>query len=370
MSAPATTTETTYTEWHTPFFCAHPYFGYVCRPNAVLDLSDTLPEWIGHGAQATIDWEGFRNLNRPTCKPSDEIWIGLFGGSVAFSFPSTDNSTTIAAYLERELNKPHAGRKRRVLNFALPAGQQPQQANILLAHAAELDGLITFDGVNEAIIGPYYQKGAIPDEFPFRTTYEALYARTLTEEQAGLSWALEDAEHELERRSRLNWVASLFERRRIQRLRGRLRATHTNTPRLRSQFFAPAVDPAMQVAAGVRRWRDMIRSMNALALAWNISRLFVLQPVPEQFKTLTHEEHDGLNQYPDMVAVRARGYPQLESSLAALQREGVPCASFKNIFERCSGPIYTDHIHFEDRGCELVAARLAEIVHGHWPCLT
>jgi len=366
--------ELTRSEQHTPFYCIHPYFGYVCRPNVVLDFSETLPEWLGHGARATIDWEGFRNQDRPRRKPANEIWIGLFGGSVAFSFPSTDNSTTIASFLERALNRGRSAsdRRVRVLNFALPAGQQPQQAIIFLTHANDLDGLITFDGVNEAIIAPYFQQGVIPDEFPIRPTYEALCARTLSEEQAGLSWALEDTEREFARSSRVNKLLGIVERRRIDRLRRRLRASQGQPVRLRSLFGTQESEPdrQTQVDAGVSRWHDMIKSMNAVALAWHVCRLFVLQPVPEQSKDLTDAEREGLDQYPDMTAIRALGYPQLESSLSALQSEGVPCTSFKDVFKSCAETIYTDHIHFEDRGCEIVGARLAETVRGQWPCLS
>jgi hypothetical protein len=366
--------ELTRSEQHTPFYCIHPYFGYVCRPNAVLDFSDTLSEWVGHGAHATIDWEGFRNQDRPRRKPANEIWIGLFGGSVAFSFPSTNNSTTIASYLERALNggRSTSDRRVRVLNFALPAGQQPQQAIIFLTHAKDLDGIITFDGVNEAIIAPYFQQGLIPDEFPIRPTYEALCARTLSDEQAGLSWALEDAEREVAQGSRVNKLLRIVERRRIDRLRRRLRASQGQTATLRSLFGIQDLKPdrQTQVDAGVRRWHDAIKSMNAMALAWHVSRLFVLQPVPEQSKDLTDAEREGLDQYPDMGALRASGYPQLESSVSALQNEGIPCMSFKDVFKRCAETIYTDHIHFDDRGCEIVAARLAETVRDQWPCLS
>jgi hypothetical protein len=367
-------TEHPHSERHTPFYCLHPYFGYVCRPNAVLDFSDTVPAWFGHAAHAAIDWEGFRNDRRPAEKPGDELWIGVFGGSVAFSAPSTNNSTSLSAFLERELNARRAAgaRRVRVINFALPAGQQPQQAIIFLTHAGDLDGIITFDGVNEAIIAPYYNRGGIPDAFPYRPIYEPLYARTLTDEQTALSWAIEEAEQWTTGRPAFSrFPIGMVARRRIASLRRRLRATEGQTEVLRSLFqrTGPA-DTDQWLAVGARRWREMIMSMNAIAQARHVSRLFVLQPVPERNKSLTPNERAGVDQYPDMIALRTRGYPQLESTVEALSTEGIPCMSFKTLFEGCSDTIYTDHIHFEDRGCEIAAARLAEVVTSQWPCLT
>jgi len=367
-------TDGSHSEHHTPFYCVHPYFGFVCRPNAVLDFSDTVPAWCGHGAHATIDWEGFRNDDRPVVKPRDELWIAVFGGSVAFSVSSTHNSTTLSACLERKLNERRAGagRRVRVLNFALPAGQQPQQAIVFLTHAADLDGMITFDGVNEAIIAPYYNQREIPDEFPYRPIYEPLYARTLADEQAALAWAIEEAEQWTTHRSLLSRaLVGVVARRRIDLLRRRLRAAESQSGRLRSLFRRPEpTDSDRWTSVGVRRWRDTILSMNAIARARRISGLFVLQPVPERHKRLTTHEREGVDEYPEMIALRARGYPQLESTVEALCAEGVPCVSFTTVFDGCADSIYTDHIHFEDRGCEIVAARMADLVMTEWPCLS
>src|SRR5947207_3109097 len=91
-------------ETHTTVCCAHPYFGFVCTPNTIIDFSDRVPAEFNHPASATIDVNGFRNEGVPVSKPDDEFWIGVFGGSVAFGVPATDNGATIAGCLERRLN--------------------------------------------------------------------------------------------------------------------------------------------------------------------------------------------------------------------------------------------------------------------------
>ena len=148
-------------EVRTSRYCIHPYFGFVCTPNAVLDFSETIIVPLDQPAIAHIDAWGFRNRDLPSQKPDDETWIGLFGGSVAFAVASSSNETTIAGHLEADLKaRAGAARRIRVLNLALPAGQQPQSLLIFATMVGMLDGAVIFDGVNEAIIPAYYNGSA------------------------------------------------------------------------------------------------------------------------------------------------------------------------------------------------------------------
>jgi hypothetical protein len=361
-------------EVRTPFYSAHPFYGFVCRPNSVLDFSDTVPEAFGHGAIADIGPEGFRNSCSAVGKPGDEVWIALLGGSVAFSSASTSNATTISGYLERDLNahRGRGARRVRVWNFALPAAQQPQQAAILLMHAAALDGVITFDGVNEAIIAPYYNKRRIPDHFPFRPTYEVLYGRTLTAEHAALTWAIEETETWGRRRSGLTrFAVEKIASRRIADLRRRLRGLRESADGFMSSF--PSGDPKEDVVhwieAGVGRWKDMIVSMNAIAAARRIDTTFVLQPMPERDKPLTPDERARIDKYRDMVDLRMTAYPRLRNAAGVLASEGIDCVDFRGVFADEKSAVYTDHIHFEDRGCAIVAKRLAAHMLERWESL-
>jgi len=358
-------------EVHTPFYCVHPFYGYVCRPNAVLDFSDTVPEWCGHPAIATIGPDGFRNLERLIGKPSSEAWVALVGGSVAFSPASTDNSATVAAYLERELNGRAPRRRRvRVWNFALPAAQQPQQAIILLNHSTVLDAVVSLDGVNEAVIGPYFNKQRIPDQFPLLPIYEVLHGRSVTAEQTSLAWAIEETETWGNgSRQPARFVIKKIADRRIAGLRRRLRATETATPFTSS--FARDARPTLHewLDAGVSRWRDMIVNMDAIAQARGLDRTFALQPVPERHKTLTSHEQRGLDQYPEMVDLRRQAYPRLCDAADQLAAKGIDCIQMGRVFGGETQSIYTDHIHFEDRGCAILAQQLAAHVQHRWKCL-
>src|SRR5215475_6701286 len=163
---------TSRSEIRTTTYCVHPYFGFVCRPNSRIDFSEVMSVKLNRPAIAHIDAWGFRNQNVPVQKPENEIWIGLFGGSVAFSVASSSDETTIAKYLEVALTARAQVRKKiRVLNFALPGGQQPQQFVIYSMKTAILDGVITFDGINEVVVPAHYNRNAIPPDFPYRPFY-------------------------------------------------------------------------------------------------------------------------------------------------------------------------------------------------------
>lgn len=349
-------------EIRTTRYCIHPYFGFVCVPNAVLDYSDLIPTPLGHAAIAEIDEWGFRNRNRPAAKPPGETWIGIFGGSVAFGVASSSNDTTIAGYLEDALNRRALdGRRVRVLNFAMPAGQQPQALMIFAQHAALLDGVITFDGVNEAVIPAYYNRDALPVHFPYRPFYEALFARSLTDEQRLLQRAIEEEQ----RRESRGWFGrgAAKKKRRIEELTDQLNTLTPTLSALQSTYPTLSADAATLIRAGLDNWRECTRTMRAIAKSKAIELMAVLQPVPERRKSLTELEQRHLADYPDVIEIRSTGYEILSDYVQKLAAEGITCIDFADVFADCPEQIYVDLIHFNDRGCEIVAQRMADL----WP---
>jgi hypothetical protein len=109
--------------------------------------------------------------------------------------------------------------------------------------------------------------------------------------------------------------------------------------------------------------------MHAVATARRLDSTFVLQPMPERDKPLTVDEQQGVDQYPDMVALRRIAYPRLRDAAVTLAPHGIDCVDFRGAFSDVTTPVYTDHIHFEDRGCEIVAKALAAHVVQHWTSL-
>jgi hypothetical protein len=359
-------------EVHTPVCCAHPYYGFVCTPNSAIDFSDKVPSAFGHGATAVIDANGFRNTGLPAAKPADEFWVGLFGGSVAFSVSASDNTHTIAGCLERELSgaRMHGSKRVRVVNFALPGGQQPQQLIVFLLNRHLLDAVVTFDGVNEVVVPSCYNAGRIPATFPYRPYYELLFGRLMSNEQICDAVTLE---REVARfNGRPAWqqrLLSPFHVRSVRRQRKRIASMDTGSPSPFQSIFSDdlGVEPGLLASSGARHWLDATRLMSALCRAVGVEALFVLQPVPDRGKPLTADERAHLAVYPDIVALRARAYDELLRAVDRLAIEGVPAVSFADVFDGCEQTIYTDLIHFEDEGCRLVASRMAQLVRERWP---
>jgi hypothetical protein len=357
-------------EAHTTVCCAHPYFGFVCTPNAIIDFSDRVPAEFGHGALATIDANGFRNEGVPARKPEGEFWIGVFGGSVAFGVPATNNSKTIAGCLERRLNaSPRPGGKRvRAINFAIPGGQQPQQLLVLTQNRRLLDGAVSFDGVNEVVVPSCYNKDHVPADFPYRPYYEVLFGQAMNEAQVGESMIVERKTARFRRRP--SWQQRLLaplHAREMKDHRDNLAAAGSGSIEVRSIFGDTGGAPAATLAVeGARRWADDTALMRQVCHARSIESLFVVQPIPDRGKPLTSSERAHLDAQRDIVAIRAAGYARVLEHAAELSAAGCPAVSFETVFSGCSQSIYTDMVHFEDRGSAIVADRLAALIARSW----
>ena len=145
---------------------------------------------------------------------------------------STSNTTTIAGYLQRLLDRRRADKRRvRVLNLAIPGGQQPQQFFAVALNRARLDGVITFDGVNEVVVPSCYNLGNIPPHFPYLPYYQALFGRTLSDEQIAETVALDRQTADFH--SRPKWQQRLLRRRHQREIAARrawLTALGTSVP--------------------------------------------------------------------------------------------------------------------------------------------
>jgi hypothetical protein len=357
-------------EPHTTLCCAHPYFGFVCPPNAVIDFSDCVPREFGHTATAIIDRNGFRNVDLPEVKPDDEFWIGVFGGSVAFGVPATSNAATVAGCLERRLQagtRP-GGRRVRVINFAILGGQQPQQMFVLLLNRHRLDGVITFDGVNEVLVPSCYNKDYVPPQFPYRPYYELLYGQAISDDQICEAVLLERATAGFYRRP--PWQRRLFaplHRRAVARHRQKLAAMTAAPAEFRSVFGDARAVAATDVAVdGARNWAESVSIMHTICRAQTIQALFVAHPIPDREKPLTDTERTYLRQQAEIVAIRAAGYDRVLAYAREMRAAGLPVVSFEDVFSTCTESIYTDVSHFEDRGSVIVADRLADVVSRTW----
>ncbi|WP_460031373.1 hypothetical protein [Megalodesulfovibrio paquesii] len=112
--------------WSIPETRLHPYFGYYSELAGFPPL---------HGAEPA----------------SDEVTVGIFGGSVAQSFHMAQALTNTLRDALQALPR-YAGKRVRILNFSHSGYKQPQQLNVLnfyLANGFRIDVAILIDGLNE-----------------------------------------------------------------------------------------------------------------------------------------------------------------------------------------------------------------------------
>ncbi len=346
-------------ENHTSYVAIHPYFGYVCRPNVRVDFGLKVPAVFGHGVDIEIDRDGFRNTDMPAVKPDNEYWIAIVGGSAAFSILSSNHRTTIAGYLETTLAPAIPGRRVRVLNLALPGGKQPQQFHILSHYADVLDGVVAFDGHNEAMV-PAGFAGKVPAHFPFFHYYAVLFNRPVDEEHIALSWLLEY----LQARRTLRAILGPL----IRNIRRRLTELSLRKSEELSSIYPceDANDLEAIMEAGASRWSDYSRMLAVVARAKSVETLFVLQPVPELGKPLTPREQADLDAQAGISARRLIGRRYLQAGLQRMRDDGLLCSDFTDVFTDRSDDIYGDNIHFEDKGCQIVASRIAQLITDNW----
>jgi hypothetical protein len=354
-------------EFHSDRYCLHPYYGFVCTPGATIDFSDTVPAHFRHRAVARIDRQGFRNSPRPLDRPADEFWIGLFGGSVAFSAPASSNDRTIAGQLARQMAGTHLdNRQVRVIDFSLPAGQQPQQLAICALELPNLDGVITFDGVNEVVIPSFYNTPVLSGAFPYRPIYEVLYGQGISDEQRAIAWLRADLITRFEKRPR--WLKALTQfshDAELDRLTARLRDT-SGTPVFSSMFPVAETSATGALSKGADNWQSCIRRMHALCSGSGVRTMFAIQPIPDRKKVLTNREQGYLEIHRDVVALRRDGYSLILERGQELKERNLPVVSFEDVFAARQDDIYTDLIHFEDQGCGEVATRMASWISERW----
>jgi hypothetical protein len=366
-----------FSEVHSTVCCIHPYFGYVCTPHATLDFSEKLPPVFMHGAKAKINSRGFRGDEWPEEKPKGEIWIGLFGGSVAFSVSSTDETATIAYNLQQRLNVILSEQKKatrvRVLNLALPGGQQPQHLFIYLQHRHLLDGIITFDGINEVIVPTIYNFGFLPHNFPYKPYYEVLFGHQINETHYALMLLQDLLEKKYRSATTVMRAIGKGLYNHLKRIiQDRQRAESSKRGEFHSIFYKTGTaEKQLEIGKiGAENWASSIRAMDYVRAGERKDALYVLQPVPEIGKRLTGLEKSIIEDYQEeVVALRRQLRPLLEEKLDILKNKLLPCEDFKDVFISEDGDIYNDHIHFEDRGCVIVAEKLAQILMERWKCL-
>jgi hypothetical protein len=157
----------------------HPYYSYINRVgrSGSYPIGGENVEWVTNNVGFQVLKKLYINepsrYNYPRRKASDEIVIGIFGGSVASGFALTMQGSNEFNKVLSKIQK-YKNRKITILNFAMPGFKQPQQLLALayyLSLGQEFDLVINIDGFNEVVTGYRNYNSGVETTFPADTLW-------------------------------------------------------------------------------------------------------------------------------------------------------------------------------------------------------
>lgn len=346
----------------------HPFLGWVHNPQLAV------PETID-GRSATTNSLGFRD-NAPSVRKrsSDELIIGITGGSVAWRFSWEAESRL------RELlaGVPElAARQLRIVRLALPGYKQPQQLfslSYVLALGGEFDAIINLDGFNDGVLA-VLENARQGTSIAYPRSWHARSLVMTDPRQSEEAWRLLSLRSARQARARaaldsplrffglyqLIWLA------RDESAQRQLLELAESVSQTRRDSFVhhgpapPADDQAITDA--VELWGRCSKQMQALCKANGIAYLHCLQPsqyLPgTKIFTQTERELCLTPEQPHAILAAAI-FPQLRTHGQELAESGITFLDFTGLFQNSEETLYADAwCHVTADGSKLFADALA-----------
>ena len=149
----------------------HPYFSFINR----VGRSGPTYGTNNHGWQftSTLIEENPLCCDYPTHRNSNEVIVGIFGGSVGSGFALAAQTST--DFIDRLASIPRfAGKKITILNFAMSGFHQPQQLITLayyLSLGQQFDLVVNIDGFNEVVTSSRNWETRVDPTYPADTVW-------------------------------------------------------------------------------------------------------------------------------------------------------------------------------------------------------
>jgi hypothetical protein len=348
----------------------HPYLGYA------LDLNQ------GKGGRDPSEPMRIEEcaFEKPRRSP-DTLWVGLFGGSVAYLFAADGRERLAAALRELPIAR---GRDVRFVVAAAGGWKQPQPLIALtwmLSLRAELDLIVAIDGFNE--IALHANENAKLGTFPAYPRRWAARAERLPDPATRLTlgklavagservaWAdaMEGGATRWSAAANLLWRAR---DRQLERAQDEAVAQLRERPSTTASYLTQgpayvAGEPAAVMDDLVATWESSSTLMRELCAAHSIRYFHFLQPnqYVDGSKPLTDEERAKAwrADHPYRASVQL-GYPKLREAGARLAAAGESFHDLSLAFVDVAETLYTDDCcHFNRHGAEIVADRIAEVL--------
>jgi hypothetical protein len=343
----------------------HPYLGWVVAPPD----SVAPGEWQMRELGLALGGRLVRELR------SDELVVGVFGGSLAGWFPMEPNP-------QRMID----GLRLRVFSAGLAGFKQPQSLfalSYLLTLGARFDLVLLIDGFNEVAL-PLAENVAegvfpvFPRGWPARVADldAATEVRTAIGEIAFLERrrserAIALLESPL-RRSRLAFLVwRLGDRSLAAQLAARRADLASPEARAHASYAMrgprwPHTDPALLTQDLVDVWREASLQMSALCERYGIRFHHFLQPnqyVPDSKPMGAGERRVAIFEGHPYATFVPEAYPRLRAAGAELRAAGVRFHDLSDVFHDVEEPVYVDSCcHVGARGNEILADAIARAI--------
>jgi hypothetical protein len=356
----------------------HPYFGFLYGAR-----SDTADRSAFHlNNHLFVQDRGYVERHPGCCdfpvveRAADEVIIGIFGGSIAGAVAITAQHDDLLARL-LQASPAFAGKRIRVLDFAVGAHKQPQPLQILayyLATGQKLDAVITIDGVNEVRVASDNVKAGVSLDFP-GTTWRLL--AQFVDEQAARPQAatLLRAYHDVaardwaRRAQACRWATCYLAARAVSawHRHGGTPPAPTATPdRWVPSFFVVNPGTAHDLFEHVAdHWASSVTLMHRLLAAQSTPFLVVLEPSPWFRATTPFRGGGSQPSRPDLAEIVPKGYRALLAHVPALRAGGLSVLDATGLFDQRGDEIYSDDVaHFTDEGNRMLVAEVARWLGG------
>jgi len=361
----------------------HPYYGYSFRPGVVEE----------EGSEVASNNFGFESrLDYPVDRVhSEQLLVGIFGGSVAAQFAAFEAREGILARRLAAARGISAGDVV-VLNFGQGGYKQPQQLQVLThlrSIGQELDLAINVDGFNEIALGGRNLEAGIALDMPSHDHVRALqdvtgiadspeslermlrmrvswarHAEVFNRAWGGEAWELRLASGFL-----FDWLRYKYHLRQYEQARADYAASEAGSAETSWLFLAenrlevaPASPEAM--AEAIELWERSSRLMYELERANGGCYLHFVQAnqYHDTGRVFSAEERRVAFTRGSSYAPYVRaGYPGLEEATERLAAEGLPVHGLFHLFDEVSEPAYVDACcHYTDLGQRLLADTVAE----------
>lgn len=287
-----------------------------------------------HFQTININSHGFRGPEFSTIKPENTYRIFVIGGSTTFGTGTTSDSTTISGFLQQKLETENLPKKIEVINTGISALYSGTEVGLIKEQILELDPdlLIIYDGWND-----------ITKHFDHY--YDGINSSTNLDNLA------------VERDTFYEVGEALFDYSTF------VKVIYTNLDFLPMQFAGPAVYPFENVEIEKKAdiWTTRWIEICELGEREGFDAVITIHPIlgssdriMSQFEKKQFEWKENERRLPalDIYA----------NKLTELNKHCTKTADLRNVFDRINEPLYLDAVHIGDKGNEIVAEKIFDVV--------